>query len=80
MVGTVMLLVGIDKDGKMTASSGSTEPVAPSVVACVVGHLTKTKFSPPPGQAPIALTLPLHFRNNPVDGPSVTVGKFDAGY
>src|SRR4051794_12643808 len=80
MVGTVMLSVGIDKDGKMTASSGATEPVTPAVVACVIGHLTKTKFSPPAGQAPIALTLPVHFKNNPVDGPSVPVGKFDARY
>lgn len=80
MVGTVMLAVGIDREGKMTASAGASGTVAPAVVACVVGHLMKTRFAPPPGQAPMALALPIHFRNNPADGPSVSVGKLDPGY
>jgi hypothetical protein len=80
MVGTVMLSVGIDRDGKMTASPTASETVPPAVVGCVVGHLVKARYAPPKGQAPIVLSLPVHFHNNPTDGPSVTVGKRDAGY
>jgi hypothetical protein len=80
MVGTVLVSVGVDRDGKMTASPQTSETVPPAVVACVVGHLTRAKYAPPKGQAPIALSLPLHFHNNPTDGASVSVGRRDPGY
>lgn len=80
MAGIVMVAVGIDRDGKMTALPRPNRTVAPSVVACVVAHLVKARFAPPPGQAPITFTLPLSFRNNAKDGATVTVGNYDPGY
>ena len=80
MVGTVMISMGIDREGKVTTSPQSSEEIPAPVVACVVGLLSKAKFNPPKGAAPIFVALPVRFHNNPTDGPSVTIGKRDPGY
>ena len=80
MVGTVMISMGIDRDGKVTTSPQTSEEIPAAVVSCVVGLLSKAKFTPPKGAAPLFVALPVRFHNNPTDGPSVTIGKRDPGY
>lgn len=80
MVGTVMISMGIDREGKVTTSPQASEEIPVPVVSCVVGLLAKAKFTPPKGAAPIFVALPVRFHNNPSDGPSVSIGKRDPGY